>query len=30
VKSGELVPRSEEPMQLKPKMRDYYAIQWKQ
>jgi len=27
VDSGELVPRSEEPLQLKPKMSDFYAIQ---
>ena len=30
VDSGELVPRSAEPLQPKPKMSDYYAIQRKQ
>jgi hypothetical protein len=30
VDSGELVPRSEEPLQPKPKMSDFYAIQRKQ
>jgi hypothetical protein len=30
VDSGELVPRSEEHLRLKPKMSDFYAIQRKQ
>jgi len=30
VDSGELVPRMKEPLQLKPKMSDFYAIQRKQ